>query len=76
MRASSSVVAFAHGRLDPEEQLTFDIAFAFKKVTSPGFRKALSEEDRFSIAKIVVEHPQHGRGRSVALPCGLIRRRS
>jgi hypothetical protein len=33
-----------------EEQLTFDIAFALKKVTIPGFRKALTEEDRFAIA--------------------------
>jgi hypothetical protein len=40
----------------PDEQLTFDIAFALKKVTIPGFRKALSEEDRFSIAKTVLEH--------------------
>jgi hypothetical protein len=27
-----------------------------KKVTIPGFRKALSEEDRFAIAKTVIEH--------------------
>ena len=39
-----------------EEQLTFDLAFALKKVTVPGFRKALSEQDRFSIAKAIVEH--------------------
>ena len=31
-------------------------AFAFKKVAIPGFRKALTEEDRFTIAKTVVEH--------------------
>jgi hypothetical protein len=29
-----------------EEGLTFDIAFALKKVTIPGFRKALTEEHR------------------------------
>jgi hypothetical protein len=34
----------------PEEQLAFDIAFALKKVTIPGFREALNEEDRFAIA--------------------------
>jgi hypothetical protein len=28
-------------RWTPEEQLTFDIAFGLKKVTIPGFRKAL-----------------------------------
>ena len=40
----------------PEEHLTFDIAFPLKKVTVPGFRKALKEEERFAIAKIVLEH--------------------
>jgi hypothetical protein len=40
----------------PDEQLTFDIAFALNKVTIPGFREALTEEDRFSIAKAVLEH--------------------
>ena len=39
-----------------EEHLTFDIAFALKNVTIPGFRKALKEEDRIAIAKTVVEH--------------------
>ena len=29
-----------------EEELAFDIAFGLKKVTIPGFRKALKEEDR------------------------------
>jgi hypothetical protein len=38
----------------PEEQLTFDIAFAIKKVTIPGFRKAVKEDDRLAIAKTVV----------------------
>jgi hypothetical protein len=33
--------------VDPDEQL----AVAFKKVTIPGFRKALKEEDRFAIAR-------------------------
>jgi hypothetical protein len=40
----------------PEEQLAFDISFALKKVTIPGFRKALKEEDRFAIATTIVEH--------------------
>jgi len=40
----------------PEEQLAFDIAFALKKVTIPGFRKALKEEDRFAIATTIAEH--------------------
>jgi hypothetical protein len=40
----------------PEEQLAFDIAFGLKKVTIPGFRKALKEEDRFAIAAAIVEH--------------------
>ena len=31
-----------------DEHLTFDIAFALKKVMMPGFRKALKEEDRFA----------------------------
>jgi hypothetical protein len=35
----------------PQEHLTFDIAFALKKVTIPGFRKALTEEHRIAIAK-------------------------
>ena len=36
-----------------DEHLTFDIAFALKKVTIPGFRKALKEEDRFAIATTI-----------------------
>jgi len=28
----------------PEEHLAFDIAFALRKVTIPGFKKALTEE--------------------------------
>jgi hypothetical protein len=40
----------------PDEQLCFDIAFALKRVKVPGFRKALTEQDRFSIAKVIVEH--------------------
>jgi hypothetical protein len=39
-----------------EEHLTFDIAFALKKVTIPGFRKSLTEEHRIAIAKTVLEH--------------------
>jgi hypothetical protein len=39
-----------------DEHLTFDIAFALKKVTILGFRKALKEEDRFAIAQTVLEH--------------------
>jgi hypothetical protein len=40
----------------PEEQLAFDVAFALKRVTIPGFRKALKEDDRFAIAQTIVEH--------------------
>lgn len=39
-----------------EDHLSFDIAFALKKVTIPGFRKTLKEKDRFAIAKTVLEH--------------------
>lgn len=39
-----------------EDHLSFDIAFALKKVTIPGFRKTLKEEDRFAIAKTVLEY--------------------
>jgi hypothetical protein len=39
-----------------EEHLTFDIAFALKKVSIPGFRKALKEEDRIAIAKTILDH--------------------
>jgi hypothetical protein len=39
-----------------EEHLTFDIAFALKKVTIPGFRKELTEEQRFAIAGTVLDH--------------------
>jgi hypothetical protein len=43
--------------MEPEEQLAFDIsAFALKKVTIPGFRKALKEEDRFAIATAITSH--------------------
>jgi hypothetical protein len=41
-----------------EEHLTFDIAFALKKVTMPGFRKALKEEDRIAIAATILDHLQ------------------
>jgi hypothetical protein len=40
----------------PEEQPTFDTAFALKKVTIPGFRKPLTEEDRFSIVQTIADH--------------------
>jgi hypothetical protein len=40
----------------PEQQLAFDIAFGLKKVIVPGFRKALTEEDRFAIAAAIVGH--------------------
>ena len=33
-----------------DERLTLDMAFALKKVTIPGFGKALKEEDRMAIA--------------------------
>ena len=39
-----------------EELLPFDIAFALKKVTIPGFRKALTEDDRMAIAGTILEH--------------------
>jgi hypothetical protein len=39
-----------------DEHLTFDIAFALKKVTVSGFRKALKEEDRIAIAKTILDH--------------------
>ena len=39
-----------------DEHLTFDTAFAPKKVTIPGFRKALKEEDRIAIAATILEH--------------------
>jgi hypothetical protein len=39
-----------------DEHLTFDIAFALKKVTIPGFRKGLREEDRMAIAQTILEH--------------------
>ncbi len=39
-----------------EEHLTFDIAFALKTVTIPGFRKALTEEHRVGIAKTILDH--------------------
>jgi len=32
----------------PDEHLTFDLAFALKKVTIPGSRKALTEDEEFS----------------------------
>jgi hypothetical protein len=40
----------------PDERLTFDIALALKKVTIPGFRKGLKEEDRMAIAQTILEH--------------------
>jgi hypothetical protein len=39
-----------------DEHLRFDIAFALKKVTIPGFRKAMKEDDRIAIAKTILEH--------------------
>jgi hypothetical protein len=38
-----------------DEQLTFDVAVALKKVKIPGFRKGVVEEGRFEIAKTIVE---------------------
>ena len=37
--------------LTPDEQLTFDVAVALKKVKMPGSRKAVIEEGRFEIAR-------------------------
>ena len=45
-----------HGAMDSRGTLAFDIAFGLKKVTIPGFRKALKEEDRFAIAEAIVGH--------------------
>jgi hypothetical protein len=42
--------------LTVDEQIAFDIAVALKKVKVPGFRKALMEEGRFEIAKVIVDH--------------------
>ena len=39
-----------------EELLRFDIAFALKKVTIPGFCKALTEDDRMAIAGTILEY--------------------
>jgi hypothetical protein len=39
-----------------DERLTFDIAFALKKVTISGFTKALKEEERMGIAQTILEH--------------------
>ena len=39
-----------------DERLTFDIAFALRKVTIPGFRKELKAEDRIAIAQPILEH--------------------
>ena len=38
-----------------DEHLMFDIAFALKNVTIPGFGKALKEEDRIAIAATIFE---------------------
>ena len=38
-----------------DERLTFDIAFALKKVTIPGFAR-LKEEERIVIAEKILEH--------------------
>ena len=40
-----------------DEDLRFDIAFALKNVTIPGFRKALKEEDRMAIAATILQQP-------------------
>src|SRR5262245_41099268 len=39
-----------------EERLTFDSAFALKKVSIPGFRKASKEAHRIAIAKAILDH--------------------
>jgi hypothetical protein len=38
-----------------DERLAFDIAFALKRVTIPGFPK-LKDEDRIAIAQTIIEH--------------------
>jgi hypothetical protein len=40
----------------PDQQLHFDIAFSLKKVTLPGFRRAVAEEDRARMASVILEH--------------------
>jgi hypothetical protein len=52
-----------------DEHLTFDIAFALKKVTLPGFRKALKEEDRIAIATTILEHLKLCRWEFSKPPC-------
>jgi hypothetical protein len=39
-----------------DELLRFDIAFALKKVTIPGYRKAMTEEQRMAVAETILEH--------------------
>jgi hypothetical protein len=39
-----------------DELLRFDIAFALKKVTIPGFRKAITEEQRMAVAETILEY--------------------
>jgi hypothetical protein len=39
-----------------DERLTFDIAFALKKVTIPGSRKELKDEERIAIAQTILDH--------------------
>ncbi|HEY8276525.1 MAG TPA: hypothetical protein VIG52_05960 [Methyloceanibacter sp.] len=42
--------------LTRDQQLLFDFAFSLKKVTLPGFRRAVTEEDRFRMAATILEH--------------------
>ena len=39
-----------------DERLTFDIAFALKKVTIPGSHKELKDEERIAIAQTILDH--------------------
>jgi hypothetical protein len=52
-----------------DEQLTFDVAVALKKVKIPGFRKGVVEEGRFEIAKTIVEHLKASRWEFSKIPC-------
>ena len=42
--------------LTPDQLLVMDIAFSLKKITLPGFRRAVTEEDRFRMAATILAH--------------------
>jgi hypothetical protein len=49
-RALPSTTITTNQHWTPEQQLLFDLAFSLKKVTLPGFRRAVTEEDRARMA--------------------------